>query len=319
MKKPLVFLSLLVLTLSFLRLADAGEVYLANGDRITGDVVSENEENVVVATPSMGELSIKRSFIHHIVRVPVNPTVFPTQPVPTSNSSAKPSPPKGEQLKPRAWKGEFSPGFDIRRGNTHTTNLNASLRLNKKTTKDEWELKGDSFYTSARKKMTSQRYYGFGRYANNFGEKRKWNYFFKVEADHDRFANIDYRVTPSAGYGYKFSDKPDWRALAELGLGVTHTVFLDDTPDTDEFVLVPRILMEKRIFERLKISQELTMYPSLSETGEYRLRSDTAITNAITDRLSLRFRLIDEYNSFPGEAGIENNDVRIISSLVYSF
>ena len=63
--------------------------------------------------------------------------------------------------------------------------------------------------------MDTQNWYGMLRYAFSFWERR-WYNFYRLEADHDRFANIDYRIVPSCGIGYWFSDKEDYKAMAEL-------------------------------------------------------------------------------------------------------
>jgi putative salt-induced outer membrane protein YdiY len=60
------------------------------------------------------------------------------------------------------------------------------------------------------------------------------------------------------------------------------------------------------------------VYPSLTEGG-FRLRSETSLTNAITQRISIRLKYIDDYNSDPGLPGVKKNDMRLVSSLVYSF
>ena len=66
------------------------------------------------------------------------------------------------------------------------------------------------------------------------------------------------------------------------------------------------------------MAQDLTLYPSLGDTGEYRLHSETSLINPIDDRLSLRLSLIEDYNSNPAQ-DTKKNDMQIISALTYSF
>jgi putative salt-induced outer membrane protein YdiY len=247
------------------------------------------------------------------------------KPEPLALNKPSPKPPaqpatdaKGKQLPKKIWKGEISPGYNRRTGNTNSSDLYLNGRLSKKTKEDEAEIRGEMFYSSQEKRMAAQRYYGMGRYANNFGVEKKWNVFGKTEGDHDRFGNINFRVTPSAGVGYKFSDKPEWKLLTELGVGMTFTDYRDSTEDRSEAVLVPRLFLEKKVFERLRFSQDLTVYPSLTEGG-YRFRSETSLINAITQKISIRLRFIDDYNSDPGLPGVKKNDTRLVSSLVYLF
>ena len=66
--------------------------------------------------------------------------------------------------------------------------------------------------------MNAQRYDGMARYAFSFGKHLAWYNFYAFEAMHDRFANIDWRLTPSTGLGYWFADEAAWKATVELAL-----------------------------------------------------------------------------------------------------
>ena len=166
--------------------------------------------------------------------------------------------------------------------------------------------------------MDYQKWYGMSRYAFSFGGNKNWYNFYKLEFDHDRFANIDYRAIPSAGVGYWFSDTDDWKAMVECGLGLEHTKFRDDTKDSNDAILIPRGFLQRKILDHALISQEVILYPSLKNTGEYRKHSESALINPVNDKISLRFSLIDDYDSTPA-AGVKKNDWRLISSLAYSF
>ncbi len=100
------------------------------------------------------------------------------------------------------------------------------------------------------------------RYAYSFGGDLKWYNFYKLEADEDYFADIDYRLTPSTGVGYWFSDTDDLKAMAEMGLGYQYTNYRIEVKSTGEPVLVPRIFIDKRLIAKLHLSEDLTAYPS---------------------------------------------------------
>ena len=185
------------------------------------------------------------------------------------------------------------------------------------SSKDEINFKTMIQYSSADKKMDSQKWYNLLRYGRSLKESA-WYYFTKIEADHDYFANIDYRITPSAGLGYWFCDRDDYKLLTELGVGYQHTNYRDATKSSNEPVLIPRGYFEKEIIGKSRLSQELVLYPSLKDTGDYRLHSETALINPINDKLSLKLSFIDDYNSAPA-AGTKKNDTLFASSLSYSF
>ncbi|MBL7131101.1 MAG: DUF481 domain-containing protein [Candidatus Omnitrophica bacterium] len=291
---------LLLLTLSLFlltSLASADEVYLKNKDRISGKIISEDGRSVVVETESMGVVTIKREFLRRIE--------------------------SGEQIqvveeKPEVqWTREVSLGYNKSSGNTQNSQLATKLSIHRKTDDNEFHLQGDTHYSSSNKKMDAQRWNLMSRYAFSFGI-RKWYNFYKLEANHDRFANIDYRVIPSTGVGYWFSDAEDFKAMSELGLGLEYTNYPDQTKDETEPVLIPRAFVEKRIWGQSRISEDLFLYPSLEDTGDYRLHSETVFSNPINDALTLELSLINDYDSDP-PTNIKKHDTRLISSLVYSF
>jgi len=278
----------------------SAQVYLKNGDKVSGEVVFEDGEWIKIENSLIGTLSIKKDGVRKIVY------------------EKKEAPfPEDVKKEPSPWSGDFSLGYDKSGGNTRESNLAARLLLNRKTEKDEFTIKGEMFYSSASDKMDAQKWYNMFRYAYSFHE-RKWYNFYKIENDHDRFANISYRFVPSLGVGYWFSDTPDLKLVLEAGVGLEHTEFRRDARDKNKAVLLPRALFEKAVFGRSRISQEVLLYPYLDGMGEYRLHSETAFINPINKKLSLRLSFVDDYDSDPtGDA--KKNDYRFISALSYSF
>ena len=102
-----------------------------------------------------------------------------------------------------------------------------------------------------------------------------------------------------------------------MSAGWEFTHFRDATPNRDGFTLIPRGYGEVLLWGKTKLSEEVFVYPNLSES-EYRIKSETVLTNPLSDRLALRLTLGDEYQSDPG-ADAEKNDLRLTSSLVYTF
>ena len=301
--KPLTLIGMVVFVFLFLFIQSylfADEIYLKNGDRISGNINSETEESIVIETEAIGTITVNRTFVDNIVR---SGEIEETSFVPEED---------------KLWQNDIAVGYSKASGNTQSNQFSLRSKANRKTDQDEFTLRGDVGYSSSNKKMDSQKWYGMSRYAFSFGENKKWYNFYKLELDHDRFANIDYRIIPSIGIGYWFSDEPDWKAMTEVGLGLEHTEFRDDTKDSDEIVLIPRTFFEKKLFGESRLSQDFTLYPSLSNMGELRLHSETKLTNPIDDKLSLSLSLIDDYNTNPPQ-DTKKNDIQIISALTYSF
>jgi len=171
------------------------EVYLKNQDKLSGIIVEEDKDRIILEHGILGRLEIGRESIERI-------------------SAITPAVP--EEKEEKIWTREISAGYTRASGNTESSSASADLRLKRKTERNEFTARAEGYYGSSDKKMDTQRYLGMLRYALSFGRNLKWYRFYKFEADHDRFANIDYRLVPSLGYGFWFSDTPDWKAMAEL-------------------------------------------------------------------------------------------------------
>lgn len=281
--------------------AYSAQVHLKNEDRITGEIIVQNKKNVTIKTETMGTVIINKDFIERIVK-----------------AEGK-TPEINKELKEVIWDREVSVGYNKATGNTRDSQLAINFFANKKREHiDEFTLKGDFYYSSSGKKMDAQKYYGMVRYAFSFGRNKAWYNFYRLEADHDRFANIYYRIVPATGVGYWFYDLPGIKIMTEVGIGLEHTDYNNQTKDRNEAILAPRAFIEKTLFDNLKISQDLYFYPVLDNFNQYRLHSDTALTIAMNKKLSLRLSLIDDYNSDPPK-DTKKNDLRLISSLAYSF
>ncbi len=221
------------------------------------------------------------------------------------------------EKKHKLLEGEISAGFSQSTGNTENVEFSLSFDANREIGDNEFEIKGDGYYSSSEDEMNAQKWYAMTRYARKIWNK-KWTNFYKLEADHDKFSGIDYRWIPSAGIGYLFCDTPEWKLAVDGAIGLEKTIYNDETEDTDEAVFIGTISLEKTFSGGSNISHETSVYPSLEEKGEYRIHSESSFTNPVGNGLSLRLSLIVDYDSEPPEDR-EKTDTRVMTSLVYGF
>jgi putative salt-induced outer membrane protein YdiY len=283
------------------------EIYLKNGDKISGTVTGDNGTFMMVQTLAAGEIKIDKAFIDL-------PKTYPEKYAPPHILAAPqpPPPPKVE------WKKTFSVGYTQNGGNTKNQLGQLDAFINRKTDTDELTFKYDALYSSSSDVINGRKFYGMLRYANSFGSNLKWYNFYKMEGDQDRSADIYYRLDPSIGRGYWFSTTDDLKAMAELGIGYQYTHFYSNTKPTGSPVLVPRFFIDKRLFGKLHLSEDFTFYPSLDNLNDYRFRSETDLTNQISARWALKISYIDSFNSVP-PLSVKKNDYTFVTSLQYTF
>jgi putative salt-induced outer membrane protein YdiY len=238
---------------------------------------------------------------------------------PANLYSGEKPPEAGEEVSGVTWEREISLGCNASRGNTQSSQFSLNLLARRKRElRNEFTVKADAYYSSAEQETDAQKWYSLLRYGFNFGRRKKWDNSYRLEADHDRFANIDQRLIAAAGIAYCFYDLPGFKLKAEAALGSEHTDYGDETGDSSEAVLIPGVFFEKKLFSNSRITQDLLFYSTLEDLSKYRLHSETAFTNSITRKVSLRLSLINDYNSAPPQ-DTEENDLYFLSSLTYSF
>lgn len=215
------------------------------------------------------------------------------------------------------WMRRVSAGFSTSGGNTEKGSANAELFVSRKTEDDEGVFKVTSHLGSSEGKLDSKKFYGLFRYDNKFGPERRWYQFGKLEGTQDVFANINYRITPGYGVGRWFYDEADFKLKAETALGYQYTDYRDSTKDEGDVVLIPRAYLEKQLLENLRLTEDITLYPSL-EGGAFRLRSETNLVSKINDRMSWKFGFVDDYDS-DAAPGTKKNDYVLTAGIDYNF
>ena len=217
------------------------------------------------------------------------------------------------------WERRISLGYNASRGNTQSSQFSTALLARReRELLDELTLRVDAYYSSAEQETEAEKWYGLLRYGFSFGKAKKWDNFYRLEADHDRFANIEQRIILAGVVAYRFYDVPELKLRGEMALGSEHTEYGDESGQSEEAILVPALSLEKQLFSNCRVIQNLSLYHTLEDLGKYRLHSETVFQNSITEKLSLRLSLVDDYNSDPPQ-DTENNDLYFLSSLTYSF
>ena len=215
------------------------------------------------------------------------------------------------------WKREIFFGYNQSSGNTKNAELSVGGEIKKIMLEAEFLANGDIYYSSTNNQMDAQRWASLARYFYNFGEEKIWFNSYQILVDHDRFADIHYRILPSTGIGYWFSKEEDWKAMVEGSLGYELTNYRSNKSDEEEPVLIGRTFLEKKVFDNARISEDFSVIPSLEGNGA-RIKSETAFTNPISEGLDLSIKFIVDHDTEP-PAGIKKTDTRLITALKHSF
>ncbi len=219
----------------------------------------------------------------------------------------------------KGWTGDVFFGYNQTSGNTDKGSGSLAAQAVKKFEKSEFTLKGSAFYSESDNKMDGQKWDGLAKYSFDFGRDDRWFNFYQVFVDHDYFADIDYRITPAVGLGYHLSRTEDWTWDADAGIGYRITRYRVNTAADDEAATVlAHTFMKKKVFNNAFVSEDLTVYPGLEAGAGVLLKSETALTNPLTETLDLEFKYIVDYNSEPA-ADKKKTDTQFIAGIKYKF
>ena len=138
----------------------------------------------------------------------------------------------------------------------------------------------------------------------------------RIDGFHDDIAEIRYRVIVGPAAGYYFIKSDATKLTGEVGPS-----FIDEKQGSDEkkfFTIRVTERYEHAFSKAAKIWEQVDYLPQVDDTKNYLLNSEIGVEAALNARFSLRVCADDKFNSRPA-AGSRENDITLVSSLVYKY
>jgi putative salt-induced outer membrane protein YdiY len=284
--------------------------------RAEGDPRTETVRNAVkdyITATSADELRTARlsdEYAEHVRVEPANDAVaipFPGG-LPGHISAAEGEP----TTKP--WEITGALGFTLTDGNSDSITLTVTADA-----KREWELWKlfmglRIFYGETDDVQSSSEWIFLERLQRKLSERAA--IFQDLLLEHDEEEDLRYRIQFTMGYNRRLVKKEKFELWGNVGGGVLHEEFFNDSQT--EGIAQIGITFTWQITKTLKYEQILTFYPSLSESGEFRMYWESTFTTPVSERFDLRLSIIDRYDSDP-QPGIEENDLTIALTLAVKF
>lgn len=327
--------------------ANAEQVSLKNGDRLTGTIVSMDGKKLVLKTPYAGEVSIDWESVDQftsdqplVVTKADKQTVTGT--VKSEGSDYVVTTAQGSQTMPKSevavmrspadqaayekslhpgllqgWTGGGNFGLALARGNSDTTNLALGFDAQRKTTTDAWVINAASIYSSDGNlsTTTANSFQGLIRYDHNLN-KRLFAYA-AFAGGYDELQDLNYRIMPGGGLGFHTIATANTTLDLLGGLGYTRESFTTGLTNNfisatlgDEFAY--------KLGPRTTIMQNLYYLPSLNDTANYRITGNFGIATKLNGWMTANLLFNDRYYSQP-VLGNKNNDVLFTTGLGFIF
>jgi putative salt-induced outer membrane protein YdiY len=319
------------------------ELQLANGDRLTGELLWRADGKIRVRSAILGDLSLNESDVA-ILELPENngehraatAPAAPSKPVPEPQaanavSSAKSHDQAAATPRTPAWKGKIEMGLAQQSGRVESRNHQLRAEAERISPRDNLRATARMIYAEQNSRVSADRSETALRWRHQITSRA----FSQTQTSYyrDDVSNIQFNGEQNIGLGYRFIDQP--RHVLNMGSGVTAQYrewtagrngvapYLDFFEDYT-FKINDRISFVQDANLQYSPSDRAYSYgnnqkPVFSpDQDNFKMRLNASLHGKITDRLSANLRF--EYEQ---DNAIKLSDAstlqRITSSLGYAF
>jgi putative salt-induced outer membrane protein YdiY len=318
----------------------ADEVFLLNGDRLTGKIISATGGKLILETDAAGEITIDLAKVKTFsTDAPVQlqlsgktlvesrvaagpegevqgeiPPGTPAQPLSIKGITAINPPPP-------AWHGAFAFNALFTTGNSETEQFGFTASASKRWENDRLSLGANYAYgrqTDQNNGVTSTTVdygAGFAKYDHFFTQKFYGYAGFMIE--HDGLAGLTYRTTTGPGVGYQWFESPQLNLSTEAGPSWVHEQF-EDSGSRDFMALRLAYSVDWTPVRPLKLYHNLEYLPHVADFSDYLLSINAGARATIWKGLFADFRIEYRYDSTP-DPGRKSTDTRYILGAGWTF
>ncbi len=313
----------------------AAELQLANGDRITGTVISRTTDKVVFKADLFGTVEIPaaqvRDIISEVAGDPAAAVVAATTPPPAAKPPADTTPqPKPDAPKKSGWDGKVELGFYQYDGSSESTNFDLRASAERKFGDNIIKGTGRMIYLEKDNNITKDNYLANVRWRRELSKRTFAQTLTTYTRDSIKGIRNNWEQNIGAGLRLFNTDTH----LVNVGAGLTGQ-FRQTELDTSDWSTLIELFQDYsyQISKRIKLLQNATAqyspngqttFVSVSNTpknttGEanYKLTFNTSLQGKLSDKIFVNLRFEYEFDNAVVKSA--RADQRIISSIGYGF
>jgi putative salt-induced outer membrane protein YdiY len=314
---------------------------LKNGDRITGQIISENTNRVVLSNSWARDISIPLADVSKrtVLAVPAAATNAVAAAKPSGSATNVPPKTNGVALAKavaatnafftspllRNWHGDLLVGADLTfsERNRQVYNAKAKLTYAKDRLKNILDYNmtyGRSELIDARTKDTTtvtDANRMDGSMKTDFDLTKKWYVYNLGGAGFDEIRKIDLRYELGPGMGYHLIQRTNFFLNTEVGVNFQVEERSDGTENRRFFHRFAENATWK-ITPRLTWDEKFEYFPRFDDFGEFRLRFESNLRYALLQNIFVNLSVIDLYDSAPAKS-VTENDLQFRSSIGLKF
>ena len=300
------------------------DIHLPDGQVLRAQVLEETDEQLVIRHDLLGELTIDRVENDVAVLPLEGPVEMAAGEPPVLEGLLEEDAVESEGLM-RNVEGELSFGYTLQSGRTDRDEVSFRAQLMQTLGRSEYRFIGDFLYGKQEREKN----------ADHYGLSLRWRreldrrFFSQVSTSYekDRIREIRHRVEQDFGIGYRFIDRPGFRASIGPGFTIQYDERYPEEPeegvgltDEDKWNYLATVFQDVRwqMNDRYRLEQDSKVLFDPSDTGEYQYRANLGLVGKITDSISLSVRYGLTYeNRTP--ADVASTEQRLVTALGYLF
>lgn len=243
----------LLALLAFGTAAAADELYLKNGSKLIGTLVSAEDDKVVFNTPFAGDISVTEANIERLVtesgvtlmiddgRILKDRQIVSKDGQLVATGGGEPevtfqsteinliNPPAWKLGEGYNWSGEVSAALESERGNSDTDEWDILGRSVWRSLIDRYTIKFDQEIDENQGDKTTDNWFLQTKYDRFFKNETENYWGVSARFEYDRFQDLDLRTTVGPYLGRRFLNSPNLTVIGELG-----PVYVDEQFDVAE-------------------------------------------------------------------------------------
>jgi len=217
------------------------------------------------------------------------------------------------------WRGSLSFGGTATGGNTDSLNVGVNADAVRQTDRDKLGFYFQDVYArstvNGATQTSAKQVKGGGRYDHDLTER--WYDFAGIDLEKNVPANVRLRILPQAGLGFHVvkSDPLTFNLFA--GYAYNHQVNYTP-PNTIESEAILGEETIHKLTPTTSFHQRLVLFPSLTQSDEYRGQFDAGLVTNIIRSWNLTLTLSDRYDHRPSP-GVKRNDYVVFTGIQYGW
>jgi putative salt-induced outer membrane protein YdiY len=317
----------------------ADEIYLKNGNHLSGKLVFMKEGKLILETAFAGKLTVDWNQVERVVTEEA--ATFVLNDGSTAQGRLKPSE-SGDRMElsldsvsvprivepadiqainppvepPIKFSGKINVGLNKASGNTDTENAHADAELIARAKKNRLTLGGTYNRASEDNSKTEDNATGYLKH--DYFLTKKFYWYLNGMLERDKFKDINLRTTVGPGLGYQFFEGELMNLSVEAGPSYVNTDY-DNADDEDSISGRWAVKFDRFFFEKLfqyYFSNE--GYVSTSDTSDVFMFTKTGLRFPLRAGLFFNLGWEWDWDNTPAEDA-EKSDYRYILSLGYGF